>query len=112
MRVHAAATLDVPPAYAEFLGRRSFRPDVEPALAGPPFIVSCCRRTLFRATMFLCDAKFGNLLLYEGNAFRVAAMHGAPPGMGGIAAPRSNSPFWSEESLCPHCQDPAGAAHR
>ena len=49
---HAAATLDVPPAYAEFLGRRSFRPDVEPALAGSPFIVSCCRRTLFRATMF------------------------------------------------------------
>jgi GAF domain-containing protein len=31
-----AATLDVPPAYAEFLGRRSFRPDVEPALAGSP----------------------------------------------------------------------------
>ena len=27
----------------------------------------------------ICDAKFGNLLLYEGNAFRVAAMHGAPP---------------------------------
>ena len=26
----------------------------------------------------ICDAKFGNLLLYEGNAFRVAAMHGAP----------------------------------
>jgi two-component system, NtrC family, sensor kinase len=33
---HVAATLDVPPAYAEFLGRRSFRPDVEPALAGSP----------------------------------------------------------------------------
>jgi signal transduction histidine kinase len=26
----------------------------------------------------ICEAKFGNLLLYEGNAFRVAAMHGAP----------------------------------
>jgi GAF domain-containing protein len=33
---HAAATLDVPPAYAEFLGRRPFRPDAEPALAGSP----------------------------------------------------------------------------
>jgi hypothetical protein len=33
---HVAATLDVPPAYAEFLGRKSFRPDVEPALAGSP----------------------------------------------------------------------------
>jgi signal transduction histidine kinase len=26
----------------------------------------------------ICEAKFGNLLLYEGNTFRVAAMHGAP----------------------------------
>src|SRR3954471_9695356 len=33
---HVAATLDVRPGYAEFLGRRSFRPDVEPALAGSP----------------------------------------------------------------------------
>ena len=27
----------------------------------------------------ICDAKFGNLLLYERDEFRVAAMHGAPP---------------------------------
>src|SRR5438132_10669191 len=27
----------------------------------------------------ICEAKFGNLLLYDGNAFRMAAMHGAPP---------------------------------
>ena len=33
---HAVATLDVPPAYAEFMRRGSFRPDVEPALAGSP----------------------------------------------------------------------------
>src|SRR5262245_19982022 len=26
----------------------------------------------------ICEAKFGNLLLYEGDAFRMAAMHGAP----------------------------------
>src|SRR5262245_63297388 len=26
----------------------------------------------------ICEAKFGDLLLYDGNAFRVAAMHGAP----------------------------------
>ena len=33
---HVVATLDVPSEYAEFLGHRSFRPDVEPALAGSP----------------------------------------------------------------------------
>ncbi len=27
----------------------------------------------------ICEAKFGNLLLYEGEVFRVAAMDGAPP---------------------------------
>jgi len=27
----------------------------------------------------LCEANFGNLLLYDGGAFRFAAMHGAPP---------------------------------
>ena len=27
----------------------------------------------------LCDAKFGNLWLYEGSAFRVVAIYGAPP---------------------------------
>src|SRR5262249_18734455 len=28
----------------------------------------------------ICEAEFGNLLLYDGNAFRVVAMHGAPAG--------------------------------
>jgi two-component system, NtrC family, sensor kinase len=27
----------------------------------------------------ICEAKFGNLWLYDGDAFRTAAMHGAPP---------------------------------
>jgi GAF domain-containing protein len=27
----------------------------------------------------ICEARFGNLLLYDGNAFRFAAMRGAPP---------------------------------
>ena len=26
----------------------------------------------------ICEAKFGNLLLYDGNAFRVVALHDAP----------------------------------
>jgi GAF domain-containing protein len=34
--------------------------------------------TMLENATRICEAKFGNLLLYEGNAFRVAAMHGAP----------------------------------
>ena len=30
----------------------------------------------------ICEAKFGNLHLYEGDAFRIAALHGAPPANG------------------------------
>ena len=38
----------------------------------------CSGAMLANATR-ICDAKFGNLLLYERGEFRVAAMHGAPP---------------------------------
>src|SRR5262249_6511674 len=39
----------------------------------------------------ICEAKFGNLLLYDANAFRVAAMHGAPQAWSELRrrAPRS-----------------------
>src|SRR5262245_48468717 len=41
-------------------------------------------RLVFEAMLMnatsICEAKFGNFLLYDGNAFRVVAMHGAPPG--------------------------------
>ena len=30
----------------------------------------------------ISDAKFGNLLMYDGSAFRMAAMHGGTAGMG------------------------------
>src|SRR6516162_7089944 len=37
----------------------------------------------------ICEAKFGNLLLYDGSAFRAVAMHGAPPA---FAAARQRDP--------------------
>ncbi len=40
----------------------------------------------------ICEAKFGNLLLYEGDAFRVVAMYGAPPHMAEAAAARPGGP--------------------
>jgi GAF domain-containing protein len=37
-------------------------------------------RAMLQNATQICEANFGNLLLYDGNVFRVAAMHGAPPG--------------------------------
>jgi hypothetical protein len=41
----------------------------------------------------LCEAKFGNLLLYDGDAFRFVAMHGAAASMGCSATARSGNPL-------------------
>jgi GAF domain-containing protein len=46
----------------------------------------------------LCGAKFGNLYLREGNGFRVAAMHNAPPAYAeqraGVLQPSPHSTLW------------------
>ena len=54
---HVAATLDVPPAYAEFLGRGSFRPDVEPVLAGRPCIASLLSKEIVQSDDVSSEAK-------------------------------------------------------
>src|SRR6516165_4004401 len=36
-------------------------------------------RTILANTVRLCEAKFGNLFLLDGDAFRIVAMHNAPP---------------------------------
>jgi len=47
----------------------------------------------------ICDAKFGNLMLYDGNAYQFAALHGAPPAWEELArrqpvfSVRPNSPL-------------------
>jgi signal transduction histidine kinase len=36
-------------------------------------------QTMLASAVRICEAKFGNLWLYDGDAFRTVAMHGAPP---------------------------------
>jgi signal transduction histidine kinase len=36
-------------------------------------------QTMLANAVRICEAKFGNLWLYDGDAFRTVAMHGAPP---------------------------------
>jgi signal transduction histidine kinase len=47
----------------------------------------------------ICEAKFGNLLLYEGTAFRVAAMHGAPQAWNELRQRHPMIPFSAKNPL-------------
>jgi GAF domain-containing protein len=63
---HVAATRDVPPGYAEFLGRRSFRVDVEPALAGTPLHRLLLSKKLVQSDDILLEANPGPAAQYGG----------------------------------------------
>jgi GAF domain-containing protein len=63
---HPAATLDVPPAYAEFLARGSFRPDVDPALAGSPLHRLWLSKEIVQSDDVLLDGNPGPAGRYGG----------------------------------------------
>ena len=60
-------------------------------------------RTLLEKGVRICGAKFGILTLYDGNAFRHAALHNAPPDFAAT---------WSHGSFCPHPQSGLGYVAR
>ena len=60
-------------------------------------------RTLLEKGVGICGAKFGILTLYDGNAFRHAALHNAPPDFAAT---------WSHGSFCPHPQSGLGYVAR
>jgi transcriptional regulator with GAF, ATPase, and Fis domain len=59
----------------------------------------------------ICEAKFGNLLLYEGDAFRVVAMHGAPPEWDALRHRDPVIRFSPGKSSRSRCRDEATATH-
>src|SRR5262245_13205530 len=63
---HATATLDVPPGYAEFLGGRSFRPNVEPALVGTPLHRLLLSKEIVQSDDVLSEANPGPAAQYGG----------------------------------------------
>jgi GAF domain-containing protein len=63
---HAAAMLNVPPGYAEFLGRGSFQPDVEPSLAGSPLHRPLLSKEIVQSGDVLLEANPGPAAQYGG----------------------------------------------
>jgi signal transduction histidine kinase/putative methionine-R-sulfoxide reductase with GAF domain len=63
----------------ESLQQQTATSDVLQVISSSPGQLEPVFQAMLENATRICDAKFGNLLLYEDNAFRVAAMHGAPP---------------------------------
>ena len=63
----------------ESLQQQTATSDVLQVISSSPGELEPVFQAMLENATRICDAKFGNLLLYEGNVFRVAAMHGAPP---------------------------------
>ena len=68
-RQHLAEALEQQTATSQVLGVISSSPgELKPVF-----------EAMLANAVRISDAKFGNLLMYDGSAFRMAAMHGAPP---------------------------------
>src|SRR5207248_11633342 len=63
----------------ESLKQQTATADVLKVISSSTGELSPVFRAMLENATQICEAKFGNLLLYDGKEFRVAAMHGAPP---------------------------------
>jgi hypothetical protein len=63
----------------ESLQQQTATSDVLQVISSSPGELEPVFRSVLENATRICDAKFGTLLLYEGDQFRMAAMHGAPP---------------------------------
>ena len=63
----------------EALGQQAATSEVLEMISSSPGDLDSVFEIILKNAIRLCDAKFGNLWLYDGSAFRVVAIHGAPP---------------------------------
>jgi GAF domain-containing protein len=63
---------------SESLDQQTATSEVLSVISSSPGELEPVFETMLANATRICEARFGNLLLYDGTAFRVAAMHGAP----------------------------------
>ena len=63
----------------ESLDQQTATSEVLRVISSSPGELEPVFQTMLANAVRICEAKFGNLLLYDGNSFRFAALHGAPP---------------------------------
>ena len=63
----------------DLLQQQTATSDVLQVISSSPGELEPVFRSMLENATRICEAKFGTLLLYEGDHFRMAAMHGAPP---------------------------------
>ena len=66
-------------ALAEALEQQTATSEVLQVISGSPGKLQPVFEAMLENATRICEAKFGNLLLYEGGQFRMTAMQGAPP---------------------------------
>src|SRR5262249_40039379 len=64
--------------FSEALERQAATDEVLRVISSPPGDLKAVFEIMLANAVRLCQAKFGNLFLREGDAFRLVAMHGAP----------------------------------
>src|SRR5262249_21689927 len=62
----------------ESLGQQTATSEVLQVISSSPGELTLVFQTMLEKATRICEAKFGNLWLREGNAFRIAVTHGAP----------------------------------
>jgi hypothetical protein len=96
---------------SESLEQQTATSEVLRVISSSPGELEPVFQAMLEKAVGICGATFGNLLLFEGGAFRVTAMHNAPSALEKIETRRARVPPRSGQSSSPHRRDETAATY-